>query len=146
MRRGFSLIEIVVVLLILGLVAAVTVPAFLSRAEPDAIARAAQDVTSVLERARRTAVERGVNTAVRLDPKSLRYDVSADSGTARQSLAQGTMAMPPGTETIAERDRLAFVFTPDGRATSDALSLRLGTSVVRILVDPWRGDVRAFRQ
>src|SRR6266516_6370849 len=70
---GFTLAEIVVVLALLGIMAAVAVPAFTRLDPEDDATRGAADVVRVLHRARRSALERAVPATVVVDPTDGHY-------------------------------------------------------------------------
>jgi prepilin-type N-terminal cleavage/methylation domain-containing protein len=69
-RRGFTLVEVVVVLGILALVAAFTVPAFLRDVEPDDMTRAERRVEALFRLARDSAIRGGVPVTVVIDSVS----------------------------------------------------------------------------
>src|SRR5690606_13987982 len=81
-RRGLSLVEVVVVLLLLGVAASVAVPAFVSLAEPDPVREGAEDVWTVLRRARLPAVHRGQAVVV-VVPEQRQYRVWLTGDDAR---------------------------------------------------------------
>lgn len=75
-RGGFTLIEIVVVLLILGVVAAVTVPALGRLQERQTSSEsAAREIAQLLRTSRRTAVNHGVAVVVVVDPVHRGYRI-----------------------------------------------------------------------
>ena len=76
--RGFTLIELVVVLLILGLTLAAVAPAFAARRDKSLDA-AVDAIAMLLRTARNTALETAVPTAVTIDPATARVWVRADA-------------------------------------------------------------------
>ncbi len=139
MRHGFTLAEVVVVLALLGVMAAVAVPAFTRLDAADDATRAAGDVVRVLRAARRTALERAVTTTVVVDPTGDHYWTSlGDSAGDRDS---GTFAFPPGVALLGPEPRAQFVFQPTGSATADSLVVRGPEHTALVTVDRWTGDV-----
>lgn len=145
MSRGFTLVEVLVVLVILGIAAAVVVPALPRIVEEDPLARSAEDVTLLLRRARRTALERGAPVALTVDAESDRYWVEIyDQGEWRPLVAD-EVVLSPSVSLTAEAGQARFVFRPNGSAQSDPLGVRDGGRGTAIAVDPWLGDARAAR-
>lgn len=63
-RRGFTLIEILLVIAIIGAVAALTYPRIAEGLNRENVRSARQTITSLHARARATAIQRGRNTSV----------------------------------------------------------------------------------
>ncbi len=137
--RGFTLIELVVVLLILGLTLAAVAPAFAARRD-QAADRAVDAIAMLLRTARNTALETAVPTAVTIDPTSARVWVRADA--IKNPLDTSfTIAVPVGTEYSAASPRVRFIFDPRGGATVDTLMVSSAGGRWAVTVDSWTGDV-----
>ena len=137
--RGFTLIELVVVLLILGLTLAAVAPAFAARRD-QATDRAADAIAMLLKTARNTALETAVPTTVTIDPASARVWVRADA--IKNPLDTSfTIAVPVGTEYSAASPRVRFIFDPRGGATVDTFMVLSARGRWAVTVDSWTGDV-----
>jgi prepilin-type N-terminal cleavage/methylation domain-containing protein len=141
-RHGFTLVEIVVVLVVIGLVLGVATPAFvqLAATEPDG----ATTVRQLLDGARRTALEDGSSVEVVIDPASNRVWLRADGATPSLD-STFVLRLPPGTTLAATRLRTRYHFRPDGSGWGDTLVVRDGVASVRLLVEPLAGAVRLER-
>lgn len=147
MRRGFTLIELVVVILLLGIVAGVSVPALARRGEDDALAAAAGDVVGLLGRARRTALERGRSVTLALDPASGRYQVRL-TGESGDVVAEGTLALAGGVQLEAGHTGAAWVhvvFSPLGAAEGGPVIVRRGGRAAVVALDRWTGEASVRR-
>jgi type II secretion system protein H len=132
--RGFTLIEIVVVLVILGVVAAVSVPAFRDTTPPNALRDGAAGVVHVLERARLTAVMSGHRVAVTVDPVAARYWIDSPE-------VSGTFELPGGVTLWSDRARAHVSFDASGTASADLLALQANGRTAPILVDRFTGEI-----
>ena len=143
-RRGFSLLEVVVVLAIVGVIAAVTVPAIGEAGRRDPLDSAAAEVRTLVERTRRTALERGPAVTLVIDSRARRFWVSRDQD--RMQLAQGTL--PTGVTLLAgpSGDRVRAAFDATGTASGDTIVLQNGDRTTVITLNVWTGDVDARRQ
>ena len=141
MRAGFTLVEVVTVLVILGLGLAVAAPAFRAALPQDGIAAASAEVAGVLRTASRTARERAQPVTVVLDSTSSRYWQRG----AQHTTAADTFAFGPDVRIELPAARLSITFQPDGRASRASFSVRHAQRAERIEVDPWTGDVAIQR-
>ena len=136
---GFTLAEIVVVLALLGIMAAVAVPAFTRLDAEDDATRGAADVVRVLHAARRMALERAVTATVLVDPTNRHYWVSLGDSTGQAD--SGTLDLARGVTLLGPVPRARFVFQPNGAVVGDSLFLRGPARTAVVTVDRWTGDV-----
>lgn len=135
-RRGFSLLELLVVLVVLSITAAAAVPAFLSDSLATPEQKTATALASVLSRARDAARESGVPATVTISPSDGRYWL-----TTRDSTATGVLPLP-GTVSLVgpSTDRFECRFNPTGTATPLTITVR-GARSVAVRVQGWSGDI-----
>ncbi|HEX7120050.1 MAG TPA: GspH/FimT family protein [Longimicrobiales bacterium] len=143
MRRGLSLLELVVVLLLLGIAASVAAPALARLAAPDPVRDGAERVRTVLRRARLTAVQRGRTVVVVVVPEQRRYRAWLVGDDARP-LADGVIELPADFRLQATSPRPTFTFSPRGRASGEAIVVRGAGRAASVVVDPWTGDPRVL--
>lgn len=138
-RSGFTLAEIVVVLLILGLTAALVTPAI--RAAPsDPLDGAADELVRVLETARRAAAARGSTIQVTL----------RSSGSIRSELLHGDSALVLHNAALGagwlhvdlDAPPQVITFDPAGTASPRIVRIRHGSASRTVAVDRWTGAVR----
>lgn len=146
MRRGFTLLEVIVVLAILALTAGVVAPAVFRATREDDLTRATGQVTTLLARARLTAVERGTPVSVTIAPESGEYAVMIERGDTSALLERGRLDWGGGARLVSTARRPRFRFDPLGTAEGDSLSV-LGSTGHRIVaLDRWTGEVAAHAQ
>jgi prepilin-type N-terminal cleavage/methylation domain-containing protein len=167
-RPGFTLIEIVVVLLIVAVATAVTVPAFLQPRQDDALIDATGRIEALFRLARDSAARGGVPIVVAIDSATSAawlYPEWEDAGDAAaatpssrlpprapgalqrraaQQAAGESLELPPSVRLELSKARARFVFRPAGATYGDSLVLRQGGSVRLITVDPWTGHARVY--
>jgi len=139
--RGFTIVEILVVLAILGITAAAVVPALARATEEDDVTATARGVERVLLAARTTALERAARIDVELIPlpEAARYWVHTQGGALLDS---GTIVLAGSSRIQSPVPRPRFRFGPTGIVDGDSL-LVLGTAGARVLViDRWTGAIR----
>jgi len=137
--RGFTIVEILVVLAILGITAAAVVPALARATEEDDVTRTARDVERMLVAARDRALARAERVEVALIPEQGRYWIRGSDG---QVLDSGVIAFAAASRVQSNAVRPRFQFNADGTVDADSL-LVLGAAGARALViDRWSGAIR----
>lgn len=137
--RGFTLVEILVVLAILGITAAAVVPALARVTDEDGATRTARALEHVLMTARTTALERARLVDLTLVTEQGRWRMRFRDGTALDS---GTIELEEGSRILGTVPRPTFRFAPNGVVDGDSL-LVLGPGGARALVvDRWSGGIR----
>lgn len=134
MKRGMTLIEIVVVLSILGVVAAVTVPALRDVGSPDPAREATDAVAHILNRARITARTAGYRVTVTIDPATQRYWID-------EPPLSGAFALPRNVSLWSDRVRPRVVFEPAGSAMADAIAIQFAGRSMALTVNRFTGEV-----
>jgi general secretion pathway protein H len=113
--RGFSLFELVVVLLILALAAAVAVPAVQSGWRAREIRQGTRELAGVMRGLRERALRTGVEQELVIEPDGQTYRWS-EGGTARLPSAAWITGVHGGWRD--EEGRLGVIFYPNGGATA----------------------------
>ena len=137
---GFTLIELIVVLAIMGLVVALASPR-LHRALPGAeLAASAQELAAALRRTRARAIAQGHRAALLIDIDAARY---APAGAAGRPLPKG-VEVEIETAAVAldpVARRAAMIFYADGTAAGGRIVLRRGARAYRLDIDWLTGRI-----
>jgi type IV fimbrial biogenesis protein FimT len=88
-ERGFSLTELIVVVAVIGILAVLATPFFLTYLRNAAVEGAAREVATMLNQARQIAIARNQNVCVRAAGTTVRYELGG-CGTANYYLGAGT--------------------------------------------------------
>ena len=139
MKRGFTLLEMLVVLVVIATVTAVTVPAITRLNDEDELTGAARELVTLLERARATSVEQGVPVTMTINPVSGRYWLRVGRSLAPEVFRPGTVSLNPGVTLASTLDRVTFSFDPLGPAHGDSLYVRAPSGGSLIGVERWTG-------
>ena len=139
-HRGHTLWEMLLVLTLLGLVAALVAPAArVVRPPMDDVVQTTTDVVALLDRARLTALERGITVELRLDPVSGRAWVFALDADSLRLVGMATIARVSAVDVLAAGPRARFVFTAGGDAFGEPITVRGVGGARRISIDGWTG-------
>jgi prepilin-type N-terminal cleavage/methylation domain-containing protein len=135
-RRGFTLLELMVVLALLAITSAAAVPALLgARAIPPG-RRTAMELQALLSEARDASRESGIPAAFVLAPAEGRYWM-----TRGDSTLAGMIAPPAGARIESTSDRIVCRFAPAAHADPCTIVVR-GETTDTVRVDPWDGEIR----
>ena len=138
---GFTLVEVIIVLAIMGIIGAVTAPSLVRLGRQDELTASAGEVARVLRSARMAALERAVPVSVIIEPAARKYLVKTEADDGQLTLAEGTMALPPGVTLLSERPRVRFAFTRLGSAAPESLMVTGGGGAAVVGVERWSGEV-----
>jgi prepilin-type N-terminal cleavage/methylation domain-containing protein len=141
-RRGFTLWELTMVLLVMSIAATLAVPAF-ARLGSEKPATAADAMLGLLHDARKAAIDYNATTTLRLDPKTLKYEVDTSGVNGFGTLAQGTLDLGMSQTLQSDQPRLQYIFRPTGATFADTVVVHGGPRQLTIRVDPWSGVARA---
>lgn len=142
-REGFTLVEMLIVIVILAVVSAVTVPAFRSNPD-DEITTSANVLTTLMQRSRQTAVERGQTVKLVVDAQNVRYWATLlSTGQPDSLLSYGSLELASGATIKSDESRPSYVFAPSGAASGGPLEVRLDSRAAVITLNQWTGDARA---
>jgi prepilin-type N-terminal cleavage/methylation domain-containing protein len=137
MRRGVTLIELVVVLAILGIVASVALPPFRSEIARSPLEVASHDLAERLRGARKLALARQMPVRLTFSPRNGAITMRL-AGVSGDSIIRFPLSLPPGVS-LERRVTTAVRFDTRGRSSPDTLVLSDGVRVSLIIVDPWTG-------
>jgi prepilin-type N-terminal cleavage/methylation domain-containing protein len=135
-RRGFTLLEVLVVLALLAITAAAAVPAFLSDHDRGPEREGATALAAALTRVRDGARESGAPATLVLSPSDGRIWL-----VWRDSTVVDQVPLAAGVQLAALRgDRVECRFDPAGTATPFAVTVR-GHVNIAVQVAWWSGEI-----
>ena len=143
-RSGRTLVEMLVVLTLVGMMAAAAAPAFHTRFDERGAALVARTLGARLERARSTAARRATTVTLVLDPASGRtWQSDDDDAPLRADEPLSLRATDDAPVAIAaSRARVQWTFMAAGGALGDQVLVRDRTRDIAVDVDPVTGAPR----
>ena len=141
--RGRTLAEMLVVLAVLGAMAASVAPALRASRDDRGAGRVARALHARLQSARATAARRTLAVTVVLDPATGRLwgAVGADAPLVADSLSREPLA-DDAVAIVAGGSRARWTFLPAGGAFGDDVLVRDARDAFVVSVDPWTGAPR----
>ncbi|HEX6941023.1 MAG TPA: GspH/FimT family pseudopilin [Longimicrobiales bacterium] len=147
MPAGFTLLEAVVVLVIIGVVAAVSAPALRSPGG-DGAAAAARALAAALREARNLAAERGRAVAFHLDPRTGRYAAVTVPAPfeAPDTLRSGRLAAASGAAVLRCDAPCVLTFDPLRRGRGGPIGVVQGDERYEVTADAWSSTIHVRRR
>lgn len=136
MRRGFTLVELLVAITVVTLASAIAVPAVLDSAEKP-MDVASNAIVRMLQDARAQSAASGTVVSVAIDPAGKRYWVLNDRTVPDTT---DTLSIPPSITIATSSPRLRFRFNTTGISTGDTIRLNGADESRVITIDTWSGD------
>jgi general secretion pathway protein H len=136
---GFTLVEVVVVLLVLSLTAAVAVPAFRTTRQAGELDLATERIEALLRLARDSAVRHAVPVTVVVDSASSLVWLRDPEGIGSD------LELPQGVTLELTSARARFHFQPSGAAFPDTVFLRSSAGLRAVTLNPWTGHAIVLR-
>jgi len=130
------------VLLVMAIAATLAAPAF-ARFGADQPAGAADKMIGLLHDARKAAIDFNATVTLRMDPKTLKYQLDTAGVNGSAHFAEGTLDLGLTQTLVSDQPRLTYVFRPSGAAFADTVIVRGGNVPLTVRVDPWSGVARA---
>jgi prepilin-type N-terminal cleavage/methylation domain-containing protein len=132
--QAFTLIEIMIVVAIIGLMAAISAPSLLAMLQRDGMRKAIYDVTELLGDARAQAILKGQNTYVSFHPADNRLDSSiGKSVTLPDGIAMEGIRID--LKDLSEQEESQVWFFQNGTCQELTLVLHSGADVREITLD-----------
>lgn len=137
MRAGFTLVEILIVLAILGLSAGVAVPPLLDWVADGRQTGAVGDVLHLAQSVRGTALREARATELTIDSRTGRYWITAHDP-ERPLRGSGTLSLG-SAELVGTGARLSVRWDARGGANGDSILIRTDAGVRVVGADRWTG-------
>ncbi len=139
-RNGFTMMEILIVLAIMGIVAALTVPMFGDGVSNSALKGAARELAAGLRFARSEAVAKRHETFVAIDLAGRRFKV-ADDPVEHQLPKTAELKLFTAQSDIVNESTGAIRFFPDGGSNGGRITIASGERKYDVDVDWLTGRV-----
>jgi prepilin-type N-terminal cleavage/methylation domain-containing protein len=133
-RRAFTLIEIMIVVAIIGLIAAMGIPSMLQMLNKEGMRKAVEDVTNLLKDARAQAILKDQTTYVAFHPADNRLNSSiGESVTLQPGVAMEAIGINLIDKSETEESHVQFF--PNGTCDELTLVLHSGTDWRKITLE-----------
>jgi prepilin-type N-terminal cleavage/methylation domain-containing protein len=142
LRRGFTLIEMILVLIIVGVVFAMVVPAMGSIGRDPEEDKPWREIAELLRSSRHMALENAVTVRLVMDPVSGLFRVDSSGARGAGLVEEGQLDVGLNMSIYADSTRARFAFRPDGSAFSDSLIIRSSGFETKLYIDPFSGEVK----
>jgi prepilin-type N-terminal cleavage/methylation domain-containing protein len=133
-RRAFTLIEIMIVVAIIGLIAAMGIPSMLQMLNKEGMRKAVDDVTKLLGDARAEAILKDETTYVSFRPADNRLDSSIGK-TVQLPDGVAMEAIGINLKDFSQTEESHVYFFPNGTCDELKLALQSGTDVRQITLE-----------
>ncbi len=140
-RHGFTLIEMIVVLIVVAILAGLTAPALLRMGAVAEDTTDAAPLTALFRGARREAIQSGTTVTLVLDPAEARYRADTSGARGAGMLKEGEIVLGDGVVLESDSARIRFTFRPDGSVFGDTLTVRGRWESSRLSIDRWTGAI-----
>lgn len=137
MRPGFTLVEVLIVLTILGFSAGVTVPPLLDWAAESRQEDGVDEVLRVVRSVREASLREARAAELTIDPVAGRYWIT--TGDPEEPLAESGSLSLGTAELVATGPRLRLHWDARGRMTGDSILIRTARGLRVLTADPWTG-------
>lgn len=141
-RAGFTLWEMTMVLLVMTIVASLTAPA-LVHFGGDRPHGTADALLGLLHDARKVAIDYNATATLRIDPRTVRYEIDTAGVLGAGKFVQGKLDLDAALTLVTDRPRLQYFFRPTGAVFADSVIVQGGPRPLWVGVDPWSGVARA---
>jgi prepilin-type N-terminal cleavage/methylation domain-containing protein len=140
--RGFTLVEIVVVISLLVIVAAAVAPALMRAGREDDVTASANEIAGLIRTARTAGLTRGEGVTLTVVTASGRYVVEGegDAHANAEPLAEGRLALAAGVTVSADRPTRTFAFDRTGAAAAESLVVHGSGGTMVVGVEGWTGE------
>jgi len=138
--RGFSLLEIMVVMVIAGLMIALVPPLFSGAVSGTKLKGSARDLAIVLRETRSQAIIRNAEQLVHLDLETPRYRVGNGKPQALPEDVVMAVQLITGA-TVAEMSQHVVRFFPDGSSSGELITLSGGNQAYHLHLNWLTGSI-----
>lgn len=129
------------VLLVMAIAATLAAPAF-ARFGAEQPSRGADQLIGLLRDSRKAALDFNATVTLRIDPKTLKFQVDTMSPAGGGKLAEGVLELGMQERLESPLPRLTYVFRPGGATFGDTVVVRGGNVALVVRVDAWNGVAR----